>query len=96
MLKKTPRTCGNCKKVYHRKDFYQSHIIICNGNSLPVKSHDLIKKKNHRSNRASGIGQLDEINLGCIVKIPEETQQVSMFLFKEEFSGLNNDGEDVR
>ena len=50
--------------------------------------------KNHRSNRASDIGQLDEIHLGDIVKIPEETQQVSLLLFKEEFSGLNNDGED--
>ena len=61
-----------------------------------MKSRDLIKK-NHCSNRASGSGQLDKINLGDIVKIPEETQQeISMFLFKEAFSGLNDDGEDMR
>ena len=62
---------------FHRKAFCQSHIIKCNGNLLPVKSLYLIKKKNHRSNRASGSGQLDEINLGDMVKIPDETQ-VSM------------------
>ena len=38
-FEKDTYTCENCKKVYHRKDFYQSHIIKCNGNFLPVKSH---------------------------------------------------------
>ena len=96
-VEKDPYTCENCQKVYHRKAFYQSHIIKCNGNLLPVKNCDLIKKKNHRSNRASGSVQLDKINLGDVVKIPEETQQeVSMFLFKDAFSGHHHDGEDIR
>ena len=74
-VEKDTCTCENCKKVYHRKDFYESRIIKCNGNLLPMKSRDLIKKKNHQSNSASDSGQLDEINLGNIAKIPEETQQ---------------------
>ena len=53
---------------------------------------DLIQKKNHHSIRASGNGQLEDINLSDIVKKPEETkQEVSMSLFKETFSGLNDD-----
>ena len=51
-----------------------------------MKSRDLLKKKNHCSNRASGRGQLEEINFGDIAKIPEETQQeISMFLLKEAY-----------